>query len=450
MVVEARQQQLLDEVRALVESGETRKALSLLASRHPADQADVIEELGEALREPLLRSFSPEETAEILEHLADEPRARLVRGLDPAFLGPVLDHVHEDVAADILQALDREQAEAVLARMREPERVRGLLAHEEETAGGRMSPAVVALHKGWTVDEAIAYLRSQKPDVDYPYYLYVVDADHRLEGIVSMRQLIVSDPGTKLGDIMDRDVISVSAGADQEVAAEKMRHYDLMALPVVDDDGRLVGVITADDVLDVQVEEATEDIYRQAGLDVQETVLSPVGTALRRRVPWLLVNLMTAFVAALTVSAFEGTISRVAMLAAFMPIIAGHGGNTGTQATTLVVRGLALGEVGVRDAARVAAKEIAFGFVHGLLAGLLTAGLALILSQNVWLALVVLVAMVGNLVVAGLAGALIPLGLKAIRIDPALASAIWLTTFTDVMGFLFLLGMGTLLVDRLA
>lgn len=450
MVVEARQQQLLDEVRTLVESGETRKALSLLASRHPADQADVVEALGEALREPLLRSFSLDETADILEHLAEEPRRQLVRELEPAFLGPLLDHIHEDVAADIVQSLDAERAEAVLAQMGEPERVRSLLAHEEETAGGRMSPALVALHKGWTVDEAIGYLRGQKPDIDFPYYLYVVDADHRLEGIVSLRQLIVSDPGTRLGEIMDRDVISVAAGADQEVAAEKMRHYDLMALPVVDDEGRLAGVITADDVLDVQVEEATEDIYRQAGLDVQESVLSPVRTALRRRVPWLLVNLTTAFVAALTVSVFEGTISRVALLAAFMPIIAGHGGNTGTQATTLVVRGLALGEVGVRDATRVAAKEIAFGFIHGLIAGLLTAGLALVLSQNVWLALVVLVAMVGNLVVAGLAGALIPLGLKAIRIDPALASAIWLTTFTDVMGFLFLLGLGSLLVDRLA
>ncbi len=450
MVVEDRQEHLLDEVRSLVESGETRKALSLLASRHPADQADLLAELADDLRDSLLRRLSPEDTADILEHMDEEPRARLTQRLDPAILGPILDRAPDDVAADVIQELPPERAEAVLAHMADRAKVEGLLAHEEESAGGLMTPDVLSLHKGWTVDEAIGFLRAQRPDVESPYYLYVVDAAHRLEGIVSLRQLIVSSPDTRLADIMDPNVISVPAGADREVAAERMRHYDLMALPVVDDEGRLAGVITADDVLDVQVEEATEDIYRQAGLDIEESVLSPVGTAVRRRVPWLLVNLTTAFIAALVVSAFENTIAKVALLAAFMPIIAGHGGNAGTQATTLVVRGLALGEVTVADAGRIALKGVGFGIVHGMLAGALTATLAFVLSQNAWLAGVVFLAMIGNLVIAGLAGALIPLGLRALRVDPALASAIWLTTFTDVMGFLMLLGLGTLLVDRLS
>jgi magnesium transporter len=264
-----------------------------------------------------------------------------------------------------------------------------------------------------------------------------------------LRQLVVAEPEERIGDLMEPEVVSARTTEDQEEVARRVAHYNFVALPVIDDGRHLVGVVSVDDLMDVAEEEATEDMYRMVGLEAQETVLSPVGVALRRRVPWLLVNLMTAFLAALTVSAFQGTIGKVALLAVFMPVVAGHGGNTGTQVATLVVRGLALDEGRVSDLFHVIRKEIAFGLVHGALVGLLSGVLALILGGNGWLGLIVFVAMAGNVVLAGIVGSLFPLVLRTLRIDPALASAIWLTTFTDVMGFLMLLGMGALLIGQL-
>ncbi|HEY8490235.1 MAG TPA: magnesium transporter [Dehalococcoidia bacterium] len=432
-----------------VRQGETDAALAELAVLHPADQAEALAGLPPEWRVPLILRMDPPSLGAVLTHLDGEDRAAVVEELPLKKLSQVLDSVDDDVAADILHTLQPEEAARVLATMTGAADVAPLLAHKDESAGGRMTRGFVALRADMTVDEAITYLRLVKPDTEEAYYLYVVDAEGRLEGVVSLRHLVVAPPRTPVSEVMSRDVVSVRAGTDQEECARLIRHYNLLALPVVDETDRLIGVVTIDDLLDVATEEATEDMYRIAGLDVQESVLSPVSTALRRRVPWLLINLMTAFLAALTVDAFEPTISRAAVLAAFMPIIAGHGGNTGTQAVTLVVRGIALGEVTQRDAMRIAAKELAFGVVHGVMAGVITAALAYVLSGNAWLAAVVLAAMVGNIIVAGLAGALIPMALRALKVDPALASAIWLTTFTDVMGFLLLLGLGTLFLDRL-
>ena len=236
---------------------------------------------------------------------------------------------------------------------------------------------------------------------------------------------------------------------DQEEAAEKLRHYGFPALPVVDEQGRLVGILRADDVLDVQVEEATEDIFLQVGLAAEASALSPVREALQRRTPWLFANLVIGFFSALIVSFFQDTIDRVAVLAAFMPIVAGHGGNTGCQTTTLVVRGMALGEITRRDMFLVVAKEVSFGVMYGALAGLLSGGLAYILTHNLVMTAIVFVAMMGNIILATLGGALIPQILRALGVDPALASTVWLTTFTDWIGFLLLLGLGTVMVDRL-
>src|SRR3990170_4456128 len=209
-----------------------------------------------------------------------------------------------------------------------------LLPHPDTTAGGRMTTDLVSLHKGWTAEESINYLRQKRPDAEQAYYLYVVDGKRRLEGVLSLRHLVVAPPAAPVAEIMTPEVISVGEDTDQEEVARLVRHYNLGALPVVDAERRLVGVITGDDVLDVATEEATEDMYRMVGLPADEVATAPVQRAVRRRLPWLLVNLATAFMSAITVSAFEDTISRVAVLAAFMPIIAGHGGNTGTQATT--------------------------------------------------------------------------------------------------------------------
>ena len=439
----------LIEIERLLEDGRLEHALASLGELHPADAAQVIAELPEDRRSLLVPRIPHEAMAQILGYLEEDARRDAVAELEPAALGAILDQTGRDVVADVLRELPAEQAGAVLGSMRTAADVAPLLRYPDQTAGGRMTTDYVALHRLWTVEEAIAYLRRTRPAAEQVFYLYVVDDEHRLEGVVSLRQLVVAEPPERVGDLMEPEVVSALVSEDQEELARRIAHYNFVALPVVDEGRHLVGVVSVDDLMDVAEEEATEDMYRMVGIEAQETVLSPVGESLRRRVPWLLVNLMTAFLAALTVNAFQDTISKVALLAVFMPVVAGHGGNTGTQVTTLMVRGLALDEVRVSDLFQVVRKEIAFGLVHGALVGLLSGGLALALGGNGWLGLIVFVAMVGNVVLAGTVGSLIPLALRTLRIDPALASAIWLTTFTDVLGFLLLLGLGAMLTGRL-
>jgi magnesium transporter len=422
---------------------------SLIASVHPADQVDLWERLDPARRETFLALLSAEGLARFLQHLDDEDREELIRRMPRETLARVLDHMETDEAADVIRSLPPADAARVLANMTTAANVTPLLQHEEETAGGIMTRGYIALHPEMTAREAINFLRLRRPAAEEGYYLYVLDETNRLQGVVNLRQLIIADPSTPIAELMTRDAITVAPETDQEETARLLQHYRLRALPVVDKQGVLLGIVTVDDVIDVIEEEATEDIYRLAGVGVREWALSPLRESLRNRIPHLLVNLLTAFLSGFTVSLFEGTIARAATLAVFMPIIAGHGGNTGTQAATVVVRSLALGEVTPADVARIVFKEVRFGLVHGCLAGLLAAGLAFALYQNPWLSGVVYLAMQGNVVVAGIVGATIPLGLRALRIDPALASSIWLTTFTDVMGFLLLLGAGSLLVTRL-
>lgn len=446
----AEQEDVAKRAEELLRGDDVEAAVAFLNALHPADQADLYSQLDRVDRERMLALLSAEGIAHLLEHLDEDLMKDVVEGMPRASLARVLDATDNDVAVDVLRLLPPSERVRTLASMNTAADIALLLGHADESAGGLMTRGYVALHKDMTAAEAMNFLRLNRPLAEEAYYLYVLDSQNRLQGIVNLRQLIVSDPHTTIEQVMTRDIVSVRPDTDQEEAARLLQHYRLRALPVVDEAGVLRGIITADDIIDVITEEATEDILLQAGLDVHESVLSPVTSSLRRRVPWLVVNLLTAFLSALTVSAFENTISRVALLAAFMPVIAGHGGNTGTQVITLVVRGLALGEVEPRDAARVVIKEVFFGLAHGVIVGTLTAGLAYALAENYWLSVVVFVAMVGNVLVAGVFGALIPLGLRAIKLDPALASAIWLTTFTDIVGFLMLLGAGALLVSRLS
>jgi magnesium transporter len=300
-----------------------------------------------------------------------------------------------------------------------------------------------------TVGEAIALLRARKPLAEEAYYLYVLDAANRLQGVVNLRELIVADPQTKIEDVMTAEVISVRPDTDQEEVANELQHYRLRALPVVDEDGVLSGIITADDVIDVMQEEATEDMYRIVGLPADESVYAPLAESTRRRLPWLLINLVAVMVVAVTVAIFEGTIDRAAALAVFMPVVAGQGGNAGIQTITIVVRGLAIGDIELRDARRILGKEIAIGIVKGLVIGIIVGVVAWVWQGGWAWGLVVGAALVGNMLVAGAVGSLIPLGLRAMRLDPAVASGIFLTSITDVMGIVFLLGLGTLLISQL-
>lgn len=442
--------ELFDDARALAASGEWAKLVALVTSLHPADLAELVLELPEEERAALLDHLPTDIVAELFEYVEDDDLRELIKSVGVKDLPAVLEEAEDDVAADVIQQLEPEEQAETLAQMDRGEEVAELLQYGDESAGGIMSRGFVALNENISVQQAIDYLRVLRPPSDRAYYLYVVDNDRVLQGVVSIRDLLVSSPKTLLKEITQRDVHAVTTDADQEEAARILQKYNLLAVPVVDAEGRLEGVMTADDLIDVLQEEATEDMYRMVGLVEAESVLSPVWRSVRRRVPWLLVNLATAFLAALVVRPFEDTISRAAALAVFMPVIAGHAGNTGTQAVTLVVRGMALGDVKVSDWLLVLRKELAFGVVHGVLAGALTAGMALLLSMNPWLGAVVFTALMANVMIAGIMGAVIPLTIKRLGGDPAVASSIWLTTFTDVMGFLMLLGLGTILINRLS
>ena len=449
MVYEEHIENLLDVVEGLLAAGEVEQAVRLLENRHAADQADLIEHLDREDQEKLVRALTPEQLGDILEHLSEDHRRQIVDELPVDALAPILNYVYEELAADIVQDLPEERQHQILPLLDERDWVTELLSYPEQSAGGRMSPDFVTLQRGWTVHEAIEFLRQEAPDTNRPFYLYVVDDAGRLAGTVSLRSLVTAPPATSIGAITNDDVISVVVTDDQEVAAERMRHYNLLALPVVDEEGRIRGVITPDSVLDVQVEEATEDMYRMVGLEEEERIFRPIRESVPPRLAWLMVNLVTAFLAASTVSIFEGTIADVAALAVFMPMVAGMGGNAGIQTITLVVRSIALGEVGPTDATRVIRHELVIALIKGVVIGLIVGTVAWLWKDSAWLGLIAGFALLANILNATLIGVLVPMTLKRLKADPALASGVIVTTFSDVVGLLFFLGLATLLVTRL-
>ena len=431
----------------LLRANKLAEAAELLASHHPADQAQIIEKQEEEMRRQLLHSLSSAELAGILEYLDKRLRADLVSNLSPSVLAPVLERVDEDVAADIVQDLSPEQATEVAHMLRES--VQELLGYAEQSAGGRMSANYVALKPGWTVDESIEFLRREAPDETHPFYLYVVDDDGHLTGTVSLRRLVTARPETSIGAIMQDEVRLVLVSEDQELVAERMRRYNLLALPVVDDEFRLRGVVTADDVMDVLVEEATEDIYRLAGLAEEERIFRPVKEALPPRLGWLMLNMVTALLAALVVSLFEGTIERVAVLAVFLPMVGGMAGNAGLQTLTLVVRSIALGEVEAGDGMRVLRREATIALINGLIIGSCVGFVAWMWKGNAWLGFIVGAALLANIGNAVISGVFVPFTLRRFKLDPALASGV-IVTLADVVGFLFFLGLAALLVSKLS
>lgn len=440
---------LFRRVEELLRGDDAPAAMDLLSEMHPADAADLFQRLDEMMRGTMLALLSAEQQAHLIDHMDEEPLRDVIELMPRASLARVLDLTDNDVAADVLRLLPPAEAVRTLAGMQTATEITPLLIHEDESAGGIMTRGYVALHKEMTVGEALAYLRATRPVAEEAYYLYVLDARNRLQGIVNLRQLVVSSPDTRIEDVMATDVLSVAPGTDQEEAASLLQRYRLRTLPVVGEDGVLEGIITSDDIIDVITEEATEDMYRMAGLAGEETVFSPIQMSARRRIPWLVVNVFTLFAAGAVIAAFEGTIERAAALAIFMPIIAGVGGNAGIQTITIVVRGMTLGEVEPRDARRILGRELILGILRGVLFGLLVGGIAL-LWQGTWgWGVVVGVAMMLNMLVAGILGSIIPLGLKALNQDPASASSVFLTACTDMLGFVFLLGLGSLLIDQL-
>jgi magnesium transporter len=444
---------VLDSVRRLIRLGATANLVNLLHKQHPADLAQVLAELADKdratafsllvernskLAMEALSELGPEGGAALLADRSAEEIARLLHDLPSDDAAAIIDNLPEALSGAVLELIEK----------RPGDEVGELLEYEERTAGRIMNPKVFALSEDMTAGEAITTLQGAR-DVEMVFYLYVVDARRHLVGVISLRRLLLVPTTTPLKRIMTTDLTSVRTGTDQEEVARLVASYNLLAIPVVDEENKLVGVITVDDVIDVIKDEATEDVYRLAGVAGDDRVFSTARESLRKRVPWLEVNLVTAFFAASVVALFEGRIKVLPALAVFMPVVAGMGGNAATQTLTVIVRGIALGELTWANSRKALFKEAAVGLGNGVACGLVGWLVVWIWKGDVWLGAILCAAMIINMFVAATAGTLIPLALRAMKVDPALASSVFITTLTDVFGFASWLGLGTLFMKYL-
>ncbi len=448
MAAQRRIDLVLDSVKRLLRVGASANLLNLLQKQHPADLGQVFNELVDKDRETafsLLAERNGRLAMEAVSELGPEAGAALLATRSAEEIARLAQEIPSDDAAALIDHLPDALSTAVLDLMRPKESgvVENLLEYEEQTAGRIMNPHVFALSEDMTVGEAITELQTNR-DVEMVFYLYVVDERRHLVGVTSLRRLLLVSPETPLKRIMVADLISARVDMDQEEVARQVASYNLLAIPVVDAENKLVGVITVDDVIDVIKDEATEDIYRLAGVAGDESVFTSAGESLRKRLPWLGVNLATAFLAASVVGLFTGTIEMLPILAVFMPIVAGMGGNAATQTMTVIVRGIALGELSWGNSRKALVKEALVGIGNGLALGFVAAAVAWATRGDPVLGLLLGSAMVLNLFVAATAGTLVPLGLRAAGIDPALASSVFITTMTDVFGFASFLGLATI------
>jgi magnesium transporter len=448
MAAQRRIDLVLDSVRRLLRIGASANLLNLLQKQHPADLAQIFGELQDKDREAafsLLADRNGRLAMEAVSELGPEAGAALLATRSAEEIAKLAQEIPSDDAAALIDYLPEELSAAVLDLMRPKESgvVENLLEYDEQTAGRIMNPHVFALSEDLTVGEAIGEIQGNR-DVEMVFYLYVVDERRHLVGVVSLRRLLLVSPETPLKRIMTADLISARVDMDQEEVARQVAAYNLLAIPVVDEENKLVGIITVDDVIDVIKDEATEDIYRLAGVSGDESVFTVPKESFRMRAPWLIVNLATAFFAAAFVVPFQGAIAALPILAVLNSVVAGMGGNAATQTLTVVVRGLALGELTWANARKALFKEVVVGVGNGIVTGVIGALVVwLAFREDPMIGALLGVAMVINLFIAATVGTLIPLGLKRGGIDPALASTVFITTFTDVGGFLSWLGLAT-------
>jgi len=450
MATQRRIDLVLDSVKRLLRVGASANLLNLLQKQHPADLAQIFSELQDKDRDTafsVLAERNGRLAMEAISELGPEAGAKLLATRSAEEIAKLAQEIPSDDAAALIDNLPEELSAAVLDLMRPKESgvVENLLEYEERTAGRIMNPHVFALNEDMTVGEAITELQSNR-DVEMVFYLYVVDERRHLVGVLSLRRLLLVAPETPLKRIMTSDLISARVDMDQEEVARQVASYNLLAIPVVDEENKLVGVITVDDVIDVIKDEATEDIYRLAGVTGDERVFTSAAETFRKRLPTLSIQLLTLFAAAAVVAVFEGTIARVTALAIFMPIVAGMGATAATQTLTVIVRGLALGELTWSNARKALLKEVSIGVANGILLGIVGALIAWAAKGDPLLGVLLGAAMIINLLVAATAGTLVPLGLRAVNVDQALASSVVVTTVTDVLGFATFLGLATIFI----
>ncbi len=427
---------VLTQLRAALEVNDLTSASSIIEALRPADQADLFWELDEEEQTALLPELNPADAADIFEELYDEDVVEIAEQLPLDTLVEIVNEMEPDEAADLLDDLEPEQAEAVLAKLKAAPEVKSLAHYPDDSAGGLMTSAYLTLWRRMTAQQAIDTIRDWRPDEETIYYLFVTDRLKRLLGVINLRQLIVADPATPIAEIMETDVVYVYIDTDQEECADLMQRYDLLALPVVDENKVLLGVITIDDLVDVIQDEASEDIQRLGGAEPLDRgyLDTSILAITRKRIGWLLLLFITATLTGLVMDSFQDELAAMVALGIFIPMLIGTGGNAGSQTTATIIRAMALGDVDWNDAWHVCLHEIGIGLVLGLGMAVVTYGLAIIWVKDHQLALTVAVSIFGIVLWATGAGSLLPLLAARLGVDPTVVSGPVMSTMVDATG----------------
>ncbi|MCT2535668.1 magnesium transporter [Aquibacillus koreensis] len=412
---------------------------------HPYDQAKIFEEQPEDIRLIIYTYLSPEETAEVMEHVERDQVEELVAEMNPSYAANVLAEMSTDDAVDILNELDKNKVASFLTIMdkNSSDEIKALLHYEEKTAGSIMTNEFVVVQTKQTVKEAMRHLRKEAPEAETIYYIYVVDVEKRLVGVISLRDLIIAEGDWLISDVMSDRIVSVPVGEGQEDIAQMMRDYDFLALPVVDFQNHLLGIITVDDIMDVMEQEASDDYSKLAGVSDMDGRDENSFVSAKKRLPWLIILLFLGMFTASIIGRFEATLDQVAILAVFIPLIAGMAGNTGTQALAVAVRGIATGEINNSSISKILVREAGTGIITGISCGVLVTLIVYVWKGDVFLGLLVGISIMATLVVATIAGALVPIIMNHFKIDPAVASGPFITTINDIISILIYFGMAT-------
>ncbi|MBW1697913.1 MAG: magnesium transporter [Deltaproteobacteria bacterium] len=427
-------------IKRLLRRGAVSHLRKIVEKTHAGDLQPIFQSLSVSEQRRLFEIIDDDvKKGELFSRLDSDTFLSLVSDMEPEEIANILEKMPTDDVADLIGRMPEEMSDAVLQKMRKEgsEEVEDLLSYGDDTAGGIMVPEFIALREDITAREAIESLQKEHHDVEMPFYLYVVDEYGKLVGVSSLRQLVLVAPDTPLKDFMTTDVISVRTDVDQEEVAKIVARYDLLAVPVVDESNRLVGIITVDDVIDIIREEATEDILKMAGAGEEFVETQSVLKSTRIRIPWLFASCIGGIVAFFIIGKFEESINKVAYLAAFIPVIMGMGGNVGTQSATIVVRGLATGRLNIHDIWPVVLKEMSVGLILGLIYGFLIGAVAQVRYSTAALAFSVGLGVVSSMSIAALFGSLVPMAFARINIDPAVATGPFVTTAIDIISVFF-------------
>ena len=443
----------LDEIQESIEghfeAGDGQQALSELQELRDPDKAEVLADLGPENRRTLLGNLSNDEIADVLEHM-DVNEAVKVSGLiDVDRMAGVLESVSSDVAADVLRGIDWADASQILVRMEDRSAVGSLLLHKDDDAGGLMSTEFVSMRQSWSTTRAINVLRNSRLDPRDMRQLFAVDDDGVLVGVLELPELVFATPGSNVSDVMNSNVVSVKAGTDQEEAARLMQRYEVRSIPVVDRNGRLEGTIAIEDLVDVVESEATEDMFRMIGVRGDVRSIETVRGSVRNRLPWLMVNLATVLATGFVLSLFARTLDSLTILVVYLPVVMGQAGIAGTQTLTIIVRSMAIGEVVTGDVRKLLIREALLAISQGVVVAIVIALVVFVWRGDVYLAGIVAGALFLNLFVAALSGVLIPFTLRALKVDPAASSAVFLTTVTDIVGIAAYMGLATVFLSVL-